>query len=227
MKKMMLLAAACAMVAAPAVMLADTPVTSVNVVGYYSVTIPANGLGLVTPVLESFGSGNILDLDSNGQFPNGSAIYIWDRAASGYAIAQKSARGTWSGATTNLILRGDAVWIRPGGTNSTTLTFMGEVPGAYNSAGTTTLFGIDATDAVGYSYPIDVAFTNTSLYSLLPNNSALFVWDIATQGYLPFNKSARGAWNAEANSLVLKAGHAFWVRTPSPIDWMETVPYEL
>ena len=33
---------------------AGDTVTSVNVVGYYSVTIPADGLALITPVLESF-----------------------------------------------------------------------------------------------------------------------------------------------------------------------------
>jgi hypothetical protein len=227
MKKMMLLAAACAMVAAPSALMADT-VTSVNVVGYYTVDIPAGGLALVAPVLESMQAGTIVDIDG-GKLPNGAQAYIWDRTIPGYLNLTKDTRGNWTGAgVTNVILRGQTVWIRPNAATNVLLTLMGEVPGVYNLAGTTTVANIAGTDAVGYAYPVDIRWTNTVLSADLPNGSALYVWDITTQLYRNFNKDTRGNWTGTGvGTLDIKAGQGFWVTTPSPLTWIETVPYDL
>lgn len=217
MKKMMLVMAAGAMLTA-AVSQADT-VTSVNVVGYYSVTIPNNGLALVTPVLESFEPGTIGDLVGD-QLPPGSDAFIWNRISDSY-IADSRGRGGWT--STNLILRGDAVWLRPTpGSGEITVTFMGEVPGSYNEADTTTVFNIAGADAVGYSYPVDILWTNTALSV---SATDLFVWDIDLQTYVAYSKG-RGGWGA-ADTLEIKAGNAFWVNVSAPTDWEEVAPYDL
>ena len=225
MKKMLLVMAAAALVAGDRVQAQSETVTSVNVVGYYSVTIPANGAALVTPVLESFGSGNVTDLIGD-QLPSGSTVFIWDRLSSGYISANKTRSG-WAGAgATNLILRGDAVWlVPPKDGQARTVTFMGEAPGSYNLAATTTVHNISGADAVGYSYPTDIMWTNTSLAAQLPVGAVVFTWNLSTQEYQSFNKT-RSGWGTGA-SLQIKAGQAFWVSTAVPLDWQEVVPYDL
>lgn len=227
MKKMLLVSAASALFVAGSALAQSETVTSVNVVGYMTVTIPTNGLALITPVVESFDPGTIEDLD-NGQLPNGADAYIWN--SGGYLKVSKDTRGNWTGsATTNIILRGDAVWIAPNNaTADTTFTMMGEVPGAYNAAATTTVANISGTDAVGYSYPVDILWTNTALSSQLPNGSDLYIWNLGTQGYNKFSKDTRGNWTGSGiSTLEIKTGEAFWVTTSTPLDWDETVPYDL
>lgn len=220
MKKMLLVMAAGTLFAAGSAT-ADT-VTSVNVVGYYSVTIPSNGIALVTPVLEPFAAGTLQDLIGD-QLPQGSEALIWDRVTKGY-IADSRTRGGWT--STNLILRGDGVWLRPAaGSGEQTVTFMGEVPAANNMASTTTVANISGVDAVGYGYPVDFIWTNSSLSQLAPQGSELLIWNISGQSYDAYSKT-RGGWSTPPD-FKIKAGEGFWIRSATPIDWVETTPYSL
>ncbi len=219
MKKMLLVMAAGTLFAA-GMATADT-VTSVNVVGYHSVTIPANGIALVTPVLESFNACTLNDL-VGAQLPSGSFAWIWDRTSNSY-VADSRGRAGWS--STNVILRGDAVWLKPSGTNVNTVTFMGEVPGDYNQAETTTVHNIAGTDAVGYTYPVNMIWTNTTLSTGLAAGASIVVWNLQTQAYETYSKT-RAGWSTPAG-YTIPAGQAFWVRTAVPFDWTEAVPYNL
>lgn len=229
MKKMMLVMAAASLVVGGTVQAQSETVTSVNVVGYYSVSIPANGAALVTPVLEPFGSavGTIGDLVGE-QLPANSSAFIWDRGLKTYVAASKGARGGWIGAgSSKVILRGDAVWLIPPKNGTPyTVTIMGEAPGAYNEAASSTVANISGADAVGYAYPVDIVWTNSTLAKALPNNSSLFIWDLATQNYVPYAKGTRAGWTTPAG-FKIPAGTAFWVTTTTPMDWEEVVPYDL
>jgi hypothetical protein len=222
MKKMLLVSAASALFVAGSALAQSETVTSVNVVGYHSVTIPNNGLALVTPVLESFDPGTIGDLVGS-QVPGGTEAFIWDRVSNTY-ITDSLGRGGWG--STNIILRGDAVWLKPPAeSGDVTVTFMGEVPASYNAAGTTTVTSISGLDAVGYSYPVDVLWTNTALAAALPGGAEVFVWNLTNQTYDTYSKG-RGGWGV-GDSLVIKAGMAFWVNGADPTDWTEEAPYTL
>ncbi len=222
MKKMLLVMAAAALVVGDRVQAQSETVTSVNVVGYYSVTIPANGIALVTPVLESFGAATLQDLVGD-QLPVGSQAFIWDRETKGYVTTGRTRAG-WG--STKIIMRGDAVWLRaPAGTGAHTITFMGEAPGDYNAAGTTTVENISGIDAVGYAYPADIIWTNTALSSAAPVGSQLLVWNITTQGYETYGRT-RAGWSTPAG-YTIKAGQGFWIRSATPVDWTEEVPYSL
>ena len=225
MKRMMLVAAACAMVTSPSALLADS-VESVNVVGYYTVTIPANAQALLTPVLEDMDGATVADLFAD--LPVGASVSVWDREIKAYVSAQRTSRGGWGVIEDRVVLRGDAVFVSPNTVEDFDLTFMGEVPGAYNLAATTTVHNIDVVDAVGYAYPIDVAWSNTTLYTDLAVNSGISLWDVETQAYVSYQKTSRGGWGAFENG-VIKAGTAFWVGPTNveTIDWVEEVPYEL
>lgn len=222
MKKMLLVMAATALVGASAVQAQSETVTSVNVVGYYTVTIPSNGLALVTPVLEGFGAGTLEDI-IGAQLPVGSEALLWDRVNKTYIPASRG-RGGWS--STNLILRGDGVWLRPTlGSGEVTVTFMGEVPAANNMGTTTTVANISGVDAVGYGYPVDFDWTNSALSQAVPTGAELLIWNVAGQTYNPYSKG-RGGWTTPAG-FKIKAGEAFWIRTTNAVDWVQTVPYTL
>ena len=223
MKKLSVAMVAAVLVMALNVMAQDT-VTSVNVVGYYDVVIPPDGIALITPVLESFNEGTLEDIIGD-QLPVGSLAWIWDRGTKGYVGSGRSARGGWSG--TNVILRGDAVWVKPPvGSGTNTITLLGEVPGQSNAGETTTVHNISGIDAVGYAYPTDVVWTNTSLAQAAPVGSGLYIWNMVGGSYDTFGKSSRGGWSTPAG-FTIGAGQGFWIRSTTPIDWEEVMPYEL
>jgi hypothetical protein len=194
-------------------------VYSVNAVGYNTVTVPPTNLALATLAFESFGDSSVADLMGD-QFLGGK-LFIWDRTINDY-IGITPGRGGWSSAT-NIVFRGDAFWLYNLSTTETgTVTFAGEVPYVYNNSATTTLFSVDGVEAVGYAYPTDMAWTNTTL-SADPAVTKIHVWDEANQKYIGISPG-RGGWST---SVVIPAGRAFWVEMSGAVDWTEVAPYTL
>jgi hypothetical protein len=211
------------MVAASCAMAATNEVTSVNVVGFNRIAIPPNGMALVTLNFESFGNSTLQDLIGD-QLAVNSKAYIWDRASNTYVGASRT-RGGWS--ATNVIMRGDAFWLKPAASATTNyVTFMGEAPAAYNQGQSTTIFGISGMEAVGYAYPTDLVWTNTALAKVQTQvNDKLYIWNVNTQGYDGYSKT-RGGWSTPAG-FTIPAGRAFWLKTSVTIDWTEDAPYSL
>jgi hypothetical protein len=219
MKKVLVGLIAVAMVASLG--FAQTEVESVNVVGFNKITIEAGELALVTPPFESFGDATLEDLVGD-QLPQGSGAFIWDRANSIY-IASSRTKAGWSG--TNVIHRGDGFWLSNAGAEPATVALMGEVPADYNNSATTTVSEISGTDAVGYAYPTDIVWTNTTLAQTVDSGSGLFIWDEDGQTYAAYSKTKAG-WSTP-EGFALKAGRAFWISTSTPVDWTEIAPYDL
>jgi hypothetical protein len=238
MKKMMLVAAACAMVVAPSAILADT-VTSVNVVGYLTVTVEPGKLALLSAPLLSFDGSSISALLGN-QLPDGSQVYFWNRSKSpapGYDIASYQSAPpfvltpSWGGAHTNVIMAGDGFFVKtPASASTTTITLMGEIPAIGNDSGTNVLTNLDGLNVVSYSFPVDVVFTNTTL-AANSNVQQIYTWDQENQTYIIYSRQSAGfpvipfsgAW--PSGSPTISAGRAFWVRTASSLDWSEVAPY--
>ena len=154
MRKLSVFAAA--MMVAVGVFAATNEVTSVNVVGFNKVAIPPNAWAMVTLNFESFGDSTIGDLVGD-QLPSGSKAYIWDRAASGYALASVG-RGGWAGdGATNVILRGDGFWLYNSDTVTNEVSLKGEVPAAINGGDSTTLAGYTAANGATVTTDGDIA----------------------------------------------------------------------
>lgn len=197
-------------------------VTSVNVVGFNKVAIGPGQYAFLALPFESFGDATLEDLVGD-QLPQNSAAYIWDRVSKTFVPSSRTKFG-WSG--TNVIHRGDGFWLRNASTTTTNyVSLMGEVPAAYNNSATTTVAGISGVDAVGYAYPTDVTWTNTTLSQQVPQNAALYVWDEVTQQLVAFSKTKFG-WSTPPGYSI-KAGRAFWISTTTPVDWSEVAPYNL
>jgi len=196
-------------------------VTSVNVVGFNKIAIGPGKLALVTLPFESFGDSTLQDLVGD-QLPVGSSAFIWDRATKSYISAGRTKAG-WS--TTDVIYRGDGFWLKNGGVATNFVSFMGEVPAEYNNAATTTIAQLTGINAVGYAYPTDVVWTNTTLSQASVVGDSLFLWDEVAQTYQSYGKTKAG-WNTPAG-LTISAGRAFWIKTTATIDWTEVAPYSL
>jgi hypothetical protein len=199
-------------------------VTSVNVVGYNTIDMVGGKYYLVTISFESFGNSTLQDLIGT-QIPDGSVAFIWDRNAKAY-VQSNLGRGTWgTPGGTNVILRGDAFWLKPAGTATNSVRFHGEVPTSYNNASTTTVRVSSPIDAVGYAYPVDMVWTNSQLSKSAPDGSVLYFWSESSQGYTLYSKG-RGAWGSPVG-FTIQAGRAFWIKTTNTIDWTEAMPYNL
>lgn len=202
-------------------------VTSVNAVGYNTIEIPPSGLALVCLPFESFGDSNIENLIGD-QLPEQSKAYIWDRSANanagGYITATYARGGIWD--QTNIILRGDAFWLKPAGTDTNFVTLLGEVPAEYNNSATTVVGNISGVDAVGYAYPTDVDWTNTALAKSALEKDKMYFWDTAAQAYQTLTVARGGAWDG---TVTIPAGTAFWFKTDDgrTVSWEEIVPYDL
>lgn len=199
-------------------------VTSVNAVGFTKIDIGPGGLAFVAPVFESFGDSTVTDVVGD-QLGNGSAAYIFDRVTKSYVPASKTKSGWIGDGATNILHRGDALWLFNGGVSTSTVSLMGEVPYTYNDGKTSTVYSINGTDAFGYAFPVDVVLTNTSLASAMANGDAVYLFNTATGQFDPYSKTKSG-WLPTGN-VTIEAGRAFFVFTSQNIDWTEIAPYDL
>jgi len=200
-----------------------------KIVGCYAITIPADELVLVTPVLDPLSKNATIGDLLGSQLPAGVA-HIWDRNRKAYVIAgYDEADEVWAGeGATNVILRGDGFWIAPPKDGiSYTITLTGEVPGTYNEAGVTTIPGITGGDFVGYPYPVDILWGDTELANKLPIGSNLYLWE---SKWITYSKVGFIGWGAAAG-IPIKMGCGIFVRPPTNdtniYNWVEQVPYDL
>ena len=54
----------------------------------------------------------------------------------------------------------------------------------------------------------------TNMLAAVPNSTVVSVWDEASQAYINYSRSARGAWSANATSRIARSD-AFFIRMPS------------
>ncbi|MDD4872934.1 MAG: hypothetical protein PHR77_20460 [Kiritimatiellae bacterium] len=207
---------------------AASEVASVNVVGYMKVSVPSNGLALVGLNLESLSTQgmNVANLVSN-QLPQGSWCHIWSRATLGY-ISTSRTRGGWGlPGGTSVLMRGDAFWMQVPASAATgalhEVVLMGEVPDSIGADATTTVNNINLS-AVGYPYPADILWTNTTLAKAGKIGDWFHYWTRTNQSWQSWNKT-RGGWGT-ASTLVINPGDGFWYQT-SATNWTELCPYNL
>jgi len=175
-------------------------VYSENIVGYTKVQAVGGQLSLVAL---NFETGGALVSDLCGPLPALSAVYLWDKTNQQYIPVTKNTRGAWVGDTA--VNLGDAFWIAPSGTGTNELIFSGEV--LTDDAMIDIPVGLTAT---GYFYPVEMDFRTTQMASDLAALSAVYLWDDAAQGYIPWTKNTRGAWVGSGNANLDPKG-GFWI----------------
>jgi hypothetical protein len=201
----------------------QTNVLSRNAVGYIKRAIPANSLELLTVPFESLAEDANTIESVFGGLDNGAQVTVWDVDTQTYRTFQK-AKGSWGNAGTNIVARGEGMFVRAPLAASQELIVMGEVPGVEAPTNNQTV--LPGFNLLGSGYPVSVSWTGTTLSAQLPNGSQVSLWDGSE--YILIQK-AKGSWGQSGDSLVIEPGSGFFVRVVDggdPIEWSETKPYE-
>lgn len=210
-----------AMTALAAVVVAQTnQVLSRNAVGYTRVVVPKGGFQMVRMDFEDLEGGDLRAADVIGdQLPVGSRVYWYDPSLATYVTDLRGAGG-W---TTNIIFeRGRGLWLRVSSTapsNEYVVYLMGEVPDRFTapSSGVSIASGFTQ---VGYMYPADILWTNTTLAKNAKIGDRVYYW--SGSNYVQVLRGP-GGWS-DPNLLITPA-MGFWYRTTSATNWWETKPY--
>lgn len=202
---------------------AQTNVLSRNAVGYIKRDLAPGQLDLVSVPFNTLdGSANVLS-NVFSSASNLTQVSFWDRGLATYRTYLKG-KGTWGSAGTNVIPRGEGMFLKSPDSVGQTFYFMGEVPDAI-TAPTSKVFLAEGLNAVALAYPVALSWTSTPAASALPNLSQLSIWD--GSNYTTYLKS-KGSWGA-ANSLIIQPGQAVFINKPAgsggTYEWDQAKPY--
>lgn len=192
-------------------------VYSLNVVGYYNVTVPANGFALVANQLGTANQtlGSIIPTA-----PDGTLFVKWDGVSYSTAIYDELEPG-WlpSGSAARSFDLGEGAFIKNVGATPMTLTFVGEVKQGETSNQLPLGFSIESlnTPQAGginsFGYPVE-------------DGALVIQWDKATQAYkTAIYDELEPGWLPVTPTL--EVGEAFWSkRVNAAATWTRnfTVP---
>jgi hypothetical protein len=170
------------------------PVFSVNVVGYYNITVPGNKFAMIGNQLPSGPNG--LDSAVNSVYTNGvpdaSVMFIWN--GTGYDTIQYFLGFGWFdqnfNAATNALPPGIGSFLQNGSSGPATITLVGQVPQGGFTNKVTLGFG-------DYSLPTSVATNIDSSIMNFPSadQDLYFHWNVAQQQFdNPFQFFAGFGW---------------------------------
>ncbi|HMP74343.1 MAG TPA: hypothetical protein PKE55_13875 [Kiritimatiellia bacterium] len=220
MKKLALAIAGSAIIAAGAY---AQQVLSRNAVGYVKLDIAKGTLALVHNPFLPLQSPTLTVTNLFGnQLPNGSALFIWDPASQSYLSETRTFAGWLPG--TNALDPGRGFFINiPASavSNNYTVFMMGEVPDRFTQP-TASLGVVSGLNLLGFPYPTQEFWTNTTLAASLPSGSAVFIWNQGTQSYSSETRTFAG-WLP--GTALFQPGQAFFVNTSAGSTWNVVKPY--
>jgi hypothetical protein len=170
------------------------PVFSVNVVGYYNISIPGTKFAMIGNQLPSGPNG--LDSAINSVFTNGvpdsSLLFLWN--GTGYDTIQYFAGFGWFDGNFNIVTNslppGSGAFLQNGSNGVAIITLVGQVPQGGFTNKVTLGFNV-------YSLPTSIATNiDSSIMNFPANDSDLyFHWNIAGQQFdNPFQFFAGFGW---------------------------------
>jgi len=199
-KTLLLTAALCA--AGIATSMAQTPVYSVNAVGYVNTPL-VKGNNLISNPLDNKATDGNMVKNLFASLPGGSQIFVFNGTKFDLAEVDLLSGEVTGAAATKVVNPGDGVFVNV--QQAGTITFVGEVrQGATGSASTTTAI------PAGFSIKSSVipqAGTATQLQFPAGEGDQIFIFDEPTQKYKIFGFNL-GAWDVEPSVDV---GEAFFV----------------
>lgn len=184
-------------------------VYSLNVVGYYNVTIPPNSFALIANQLNT--TNNTLN-SLLRSVPDGTQIFKW--TGSTFSVATFEDPGTGGEWSQNLTLNpGEGAFIRNNSATPLTITFVGEVlQGALSNA-------IPA----GYSIRSSMVPQSGRVSSVLglpaADGDQLFRWTGSSYSIATYEDPGGGGEWSPAEPIV-NVGEAFFIRKGAPANWV-------
>lgn len=219
MKKLLIVVLAVASIAAVAF---GQQVLSRNAVGYQQVTLTKGQLALLRHDFEALDTPLAVS-NVFASLPNGTRVSIWNATQTGYININRGLSG-WGTAGSNILYRGQGMWVlvpASAPSNAYQVFMMGEVPDRF-TAPSSTVSMLAGLKLAGYSYPVDIKWTNTTLARMAPSGSRISVWN--GTGYSNYNRGLSG-WGTSGNALTLTPGMGFWLQWASATNWVEPKPY--
>lgn len=201
-------------------------VLSQNAVGYVKVEAERGNLYLLRNDFQPIDPGQPSSVANifGEQVPANTVVTLFDEASQSYLPGIGKLRSGWAADATNIVDRGRGMFLRipdAAPEPSYDVFIMGEVPDM-----DTPLDLVPGINMIGYAFPADRAWTNTSVAIEAPPNSVLTRWDPDAQEYLPgIGKLRSGAWGANPD---IKPGEGFFLTLPTaedPVSFDEVKPY--
>ena len=152
--------------------------------------------------------------------PAGTAVYFYDAATTNFEGGIKSDKGWPTPQSNRVVLPGESFFLK----SPTGGSFAVSVDGTSLCLPVTNQVN-ERWTALGYPFPDDVVWTDTSLASNLATGSLVYFWDLDEQQYQTYRKGppAKGGWGSASN-YVVHPGDGFFVRQPpgsAPFLWIQ------
>ena len=222
-------------------------VLSRNAVGYVKVDVRSNGLTAASIPFNAFSNtvGGVLGSQLVGNsFPaNADQIMKWNKSLQNYQTYYKNNSGLWcnitntSAETRDTLVPGEGFWIKNRRLTNQTVYVMGEVPDSFAGMRTSTTHIVAGLNFISYSFPVEKAISNLTLFSAAVKNAfpanadQIMTWDSVRQGYKTYYAHTNGWRNitntAQNTTDVLHPGDGVWYkrRGASGFTWNEVKPY--
>ena len=179
--------------------------------------LEADRWDLISVPLLTASSNRFASIASNAA--DHSQALFYDAPATNFILSQKSDKGAWDAvAQAQTILPGKSFFLKSPADREIVLEGTVPVSSVTNQVNA-------RWSALGYPYPEDAIWTDTSLASNLPAGSLVYFWNIDRQQYDVFRKGppAKGGWGSASNR-VIHPGDGFFVRQPpgsAPFLWIQ------
>lgn len=152
--------------------------------------------------------------------PSGTQVYFYEPALANFVGESKSSKGWATPQSNRVVLPGESFFLKAPATNDISIALTGTIP-----VSSATNQVLARWTALGYPYPDNIVWTDTSLASNLPTGALVYFWDVDRQQYDTFRKGppAKGGWGAASNR-VIHPGDGFIVRQPlgsAPFLWIQ------
>jgi hypothetical protein len=130
---------------------------------------------------------------------------------------------------TNDFIRGDALFVQMPAGQGAEISIKGEVPGNNNLAPTTTVILAAGWTLVGFSYPVDIALTNTTLNTVAHDDDRLWWYESNSGSWASALRAfdldkMQSVWTPD--NVVLKAGQGYFYQNAGGLlNWNQSKPY--
>ena len=179
--------------------------------------LEADRWDLISVPLLTASSNRFASIASNAA--DHSQALFYDAPATNFILSQKSDKGAWDAvAQAQTILPGKSFFLKSPADREIVLEGTVPVSSVTNQVNA-------RWSALGYPYPEDAIWTDTSLASNLPTGTLVYFWDVGRQQYDTFRKGppVKGGWGSASNR-VIHPGDGFFVRQPpgsAPFLWIQ------
>jgi hypothetical protein len=191
---------------------AQTPVFSVNAVGYVNVTVPAGAFALLANPLNA--SSNVLSAVLP-DVPNNTVVYIFDAATSSFIQITKRTATLWAGGqgANQPLAPGQGFFVKAPAGTAVPITFVGEVP-----QGTNLTVNIPAAGfhLLGSIVPQE-GKVQTDLGLPAAINDVVYTFDTASQTYVVSTKRTATLW--APSEPTIPVGRGFFIKAGGPLTW--------